>query len=99
MRHVCYCFLALGGDIRELKNGHDSFSEAFGEFKQVMSNVVRERIDHIQSYHQCSWGNSNGVSEIECISSSIYIRGKGNLCVEQPIGELDFSIYIPADTL
>jgi len=36
---------------------------------------------------------------IERISSSIYIGGKGNSCVEQPIGELDLSIYIPANTL
>jgi hypothetical protein len=36
---------------------------------------------------------------LERISSLIYIEGKGNLSVEQPIGELDFSIYITANTL
>ena len=36
---------------------------------------------------------------LERISSSIYIGGKGNSCVEQLIGGLDFSIYITANTL
>jgi hypothetical protein len=42
-------------------------------------------------------GQPNG--HLECISSSIYIRGKGNSCVEQPIGELYFSICIPLSAL
>jgi hypothetical protein len=43
-------------NIRRLKNGHESFGAAFAGFEQAMSDEVRERIDHIQSYHQCGWG-------------------------------------------
>jgi hypothetical protein len=39
------------------------------------------------------------MSVLEQFSSRIYIRGKGNSCVEQPIRELYFSIYTPAKLL
>ena len=33
--------------VKELKNGHNSFSKAFAKFKGSMLVKVRERIDHI----------------------------------------------------
>jgi hypothetical protein len=43
--------------VKELKNGHNSFSKAFAEFKGLMSVEVRERIDHIQLYYECDCGS------------------------------------------
>ena len=42
-------------DLRKLKNGHNTFGSMFTEFEMVMSDTVRERIDNIQSYHDCKW--------------------------------------------
>ena len=50
-------------NVRRLKNGHESFGAAFAGFEQAMSDEVRERIDHIQSYHQCGWGGLESVFE------------------------------------
>ena len=46
-----------------MKNSHESFGAAFAGFEQAMSDEVRERIDHIQSYHQCGWGGLERVFE------------------------------------
>ena len=43
-------------DIKHLKNGHDTFADAFMDFEKRMPNDVRERIDNIQSYYECRWG-------------------------------------------
>jgi len=45
--------------VKELKNGHNSFSKAFAEFEGSMSVEVRERIDHIQSYYECDCGSAD----------------------------------------
>jgi len=50
-------------DIRQLKNGHESFGRAFVHFEEVMSREIRDRIDHIQSYHKCGWGGVDRVFE------------------------------------
>ena len=52
----------------KLKNGHDSFSKAFAEFEGWMSIQVRERIDHIQLYYECDWGNPDSIAD----RSSLY---------------------------
>jgi hypothetical protein len=45
--------------VKELKNGHNSFSKAFAEFEGLMSVKVRERIDHIQLYYECDCSSPN----------------------------------------
>jgi len=40
-------------NLKKLKNAHDSFGKAFAEFEGWMSMQVKERIDHIQLYHEC----------------------------------------------
>jgi hypothetical protein len=47
-------------NLRNLKSGHDSFGEAFAAFESGMSEDVRNRIDHIQSYHECEWSGLLG---------------------------------------
>jgi len=53
-------------NLKNLKNGHDSFSKAFAAFENVMADKVRRHIDHIQSYYECDWsgllGGSRGYS-------------------------------------
>ncbi|KIM91126.1 hypothetical protein PILCRDRAFT_1329 [Piloderma croceum F 1598] len=48
-------------NLKELKNGHNSFGKAFAEFEGIMSSEVREKIDHIQSYYECEGGNQERI--------------------------------------
>jgi len=50
-------------NLKQLKNGHDSFGKVFAEFEGQMSNQVRVRIDHIQSYYECDWGNPDRIAD------------------------------------
>jgi hypothetical protein len=47
-------------NLQDLKSGHDSFKGAFTVFESVMLNEVRNRIKHIQSYHECGWSGHLG---------------------------------------
>jgi hypothetical protein len=47
-------------NLRNLKRGQNSFGEAFAAFESVMSDEVRIRMDHIQSYHECEWSGLLG---------------------------------------
>jgi len=47
-------------NLKNIKNGHGSFGEAFAAFENVMSEQVRRRIDNIQSYYKCDWSGLLG---------------------------------------
>jgi len=40
-------------NLKNIKNGHDSFSKAFTAFENVIVDEVRRCIDNIQSYYKC----------------------------------------------
>jgi hypothetical protein len=44
-------------NLEGLKRGHNSFAEVFGAFESTMSDEVRDRIEHIQSYYECEWSS------------------------------------------
>ena len=44
-------------NLEDLKSSHNSFAEAFGAFESTMSDEVRDRIKHIQSYYECEWSS------------------------------------------
>jgi hypothetical protein len=47
-------------NLKNLKNGHDSFSKAFVVFENVMADKVRRCINHIQSYYESNWSGLLG---------------------------------------
>ena len=44
-------------NLEGLKRGHNSFAEAFRAFESTMTDEVRDRIEHIQSYYECEWSS------------------------------------------